>query len=189
MIRSFVFAAIVLTSAGCVSVLPEPESPGALYRISATAAYPAAQSVTVSEPSAPRVMAGQALVVEDAGGALRLLRGYEWSGRFTRLMQLALVDSLGEKAQLPETGIAAPYNLSVRVRFAGLMAGENGEEARCEVSWAVIDTAKRALEASGDVRLATPAGAQRALEMRRTAERCVAEVADAVAKALETSAS
>ena len=72
-----------LLLAGCVSVLPEPEAPDALYRIEGSRMVAnLSQNVVVREPDAPRLSSGQSMVSEDSAGivpATRSLRGRNFS--------------------------------------------------------------------------------------------------------------
>jgi cholesterol transport system auxiliary component len=171
-----------LTLSACVSVLPEPATPDALYRIQAQADGPVLSSgLTIREPEAPRVFSGAAMVSEDASGALRLVPGVEWAGPATRQFQLALVDSFaqtGESAVLPESGVVTRYELSSRFKTFGFVDGD----AVCDISLTLIETASRARVKSGAVRLSEPVlnrnpGA-RAQKLKTVAEQCVAGVSE-----------
>lgn len=176
---------LVLAVSGCVSVLPEPATPDALYRIDAHANGPElTASVTIREPEAARVFAGTAMVSEDGAGALRLVPGVEWAGPATRQFQLALVDSFGAsgaRAVLPESGIATRYELSSRLATFGFVR----DEAVCVVSVDLIDLTKRTSVKSGTVKssaLVTEGGASsRALTMKSVAQQCVAKVSEFIA--------
>ena len=179
----------VLGAAGCVSVLPEPESADALYRIeAATDRQNLLANLIIREPEAPQIVAGNSLVSEDASGAIRLVRSVEWAGRSTRLLQLALVDSFsvgGEGAAiLPETGATAKYELSSRVQAFELRRGD----AVCEVSVALLDTGTRVLLKQGEVRVSRQVSGDRATDragqMKSVAEQCVAEMSVFAALAL-----
>ena len=169
-----------LTLSACVSVLPEPATPDALYRIQAQADGPVLSAgLTIREPEAPRVFSGAAMVSEDASGALRLVPGVEWAGPATRQFQLALVDSFaqaGESAVLPESGVATRYELSSRFKTFGFMDGD----AVCDISLTLIETASRARVKSGNVRLSEPVlernASVRAQTLKTVAEQCVAGV-------------
>lgn len=182
MIKTPVFACVVgaMALTGCVSVLPEPAIPDALYRIQAPVDGPALSvGLTIREPEAPRVFSGAAMVSEDATGALRLVPGVEWAGPATRQFQLALVDSFaqeGEGAVLPESGVATRYELSSRLKTFGFV----GENAVCDISLTIIDTTSRARVKSGVVSISEPTldrkASARAQTMKMVAEQCVADV-------------
>ena len=182
-------SALALALAGCVSVLPEPSTPDALYRIEARADGPALYaSLEIREPEAPRLMAGAALVSEDFSGALRLIPGAEWAGPATRQIQLAVVDSftLGEggAAVLPESGVRTEYQLNSRVQTFGLVR----DVAICELSANLIHAGDRKLIAQSKVlaeRQPTSLKADdRAIALKAAAEECVAEMARFAVSAL-----
>lgn len=170
-----------LALGACVSVLPEPTTPDALYRISAVSSGPSLNAdISIREPEAPRIFAGSALVSEDAAGALRLIPGVEWAGPATRQFQLALVDSFSKEgagaAVLPETGVAARYELASRLTSFGLQNGE----AVCGVSVTIIDSRTRELVSSETIAVSNFAqsdgAADRAMAMKSVAEQCVSKV-------------
>lgn len=168
--------------AGCVSVLPEPATPDALYAIDAPGVRQTlVADLIIREPEAPQIVAGRALVSEDTSGAIRLVASVEWAGRSTRLLQLALVDSFAidgaGAALLPETGVATAYELSSRVQAFEL----RGDQAVCEISVVVLSTFGNSLIQQGEVSASQPvtsrAAADRAGAMKAVAEQCVAEMA------------
>jgi ABC-type uncharacterized transport system auxiliary subunit len=186
---AFIFGALGLGA--CVSVLPEPVTPDALYRISAATNGPSLNAdIAIREPEAPRVMAGSALVSEDASGALRLIPGVEWAGPATRQFQLALVDSFSGDgagaAVLPETGVAAQFELASRFAAFGLQDGK----AVCQVTVDIINTRSRKLVASDNVFVSAsaPSGrsSDRALSMKSVAEQCVSKVSSFAAASVES---
>ena len=166
----------------CVSVLPEPETPDALYRIEASTNGPTlSENLLIREPEASRIFAGSALVSEDSQGAVRLVRGAEWADPATRMLQLALADSFTHSptgaAVLPETGVRARYALSSRLTMLGFVRGE----AVCRVSVSLIETRSRALITQ--TRIVTsqnPSSVEtgdRAVALKGAAQDCVAEMA------------
>ena len=120
MIRILATGLAACSLAACVSVLPEPKVPEGLYRFAPMeTVYDLEDSVIVREPDASRLVAGRAIASEDSSGALRLVPNVEWTDSSTRLMQMAMLDALqgqgAGKAIAPETGAAAPYELSWQV--------------------------------------------------------------------------
>ena len=187
-VRAFVAAGVLVLSA-CVSVLPEQEVAEALYRIDApqaTRVLPA--SVIIREPESPRIFGGQAMVVEDATGAVRLVPTVEWADPVTRMVQLALVESFAATAQasavLPETGASAPYEVSVRLQSLGIERGQ----AVCRLSGVLMATRSRALlaqekiETEAEIVGETPA--DKALALKLAAEACVSGLSDFVVRSL-----
>lgn len=167
---------------GCVSVLPQPEAPDALYRLEATQDYSGlAQNLIVREPEAPRLLAGQGIVSESSDGALRLIPGVEWAGSATRQMQLAMIDSFevgqGGFAVLPELGVIAPFELASQLKIFNLQ----GETAVCKMSVSLVTTGKRALLARTEIRARETAlsnsARDRAQALRRAGSDCAAQVA------------
>lgn len=174
-----------LALAGCVSVLPEPERPDALYRIAAmNKPVEISSTIMVREPEAPQIMSGRAMVREDMSGAIRLIPDVEWAGRSTRLMQLALVDSLAGEAGgavLPEAGAQARYELSTRISTLGFVR----IDGVCEATITLINARTRNVVKRGQVatRLADQ-GTDPASTLKRVSENCVAEIAAFVDNAL-----
>ncbi|MEL6387995.1 MAG: ABC-type transport auxiliary lipoprotein family protein [Pseudomonadota bacterium] len=130
MIHRICFFALTFVLSACVSVLPEQQTPEALYRVSPPAvSVSLTENVMVREPDAPRLFAGRAIATEDSDGALRLLPGAEWADRSTRLMQTALIDTFGAS----DTGTA--------------MAADGSATARHELDWRIVDLHLRRTEA------------------------------------------
>lgn len=182
-------AAAGLALSACVSVLPEPTAPDALYRIEAAEDYSGLQShVTVREPEAPRLLAGQGLVSEASDGALRLIPGVEWSGSATRQLQLAMIDSFevgtGGHALLPELGVIAPVELASQLKVFNL----RGEIAVCEMTASLVTSGKRDLlartEISARATAASRSGPDRAQAMRLAGADCAAQAARFVIETL-----
>lgn len=191
--RAGIVSICLLGATGCLSVLPEPETPDALYAIEAVAGGPElTANITIREPEAGRLISGTALVSKDAGGALRLIRGAEWAGPATRQMQLALVDSfstsLSGAAVLPESGVRTQFQLSSRIQTLGLI----GEIAECSVSVGVVHGRSRELIAQTRIsaqQLATgPSTPERAQALKAATQRCVQDMARFGAKTLAQTA-
>lgn len=183
---SILSLAATLTLAGCVSVLPEPEAPDALYRISAIGAPIALnQTVIIKEPEAPQIMSGRQMVREDAGGAIRLIPGTEWAGRSTRLLQLALVDSFGGgrgSAVLPESGVDADYELSIRLTTLGF----EGERAVCSGAASLIEGSTRKIVAQDRVDVSHDGTDTGPNSLKTVSETCVGEFAAFLSEALKS---
>ncbi len=174
----------------CVSVLPEPEAPDALYRIEAkTKVSGLEQDIIVREPEAPRLVAGQGIVSEGADGGLRLVPGIEWSGSATRQIQLAIVDSFeidgAGNALLPETGVFAGYELASQIKVFRL----RGEEATCEMNVSIINVGDRSLidmvEITQRVLAVSDSRRDRALALREAGADCADQAAKVAVRALE----
>ena len=175
---SFVLGASLL--AACVSVLPEPEGPDALYEIEARQDLSGlTHDLIVREPEAPRLMAGQGMVSEGSDGGLRLIAGVEWSGPATRQIQLAMIDSFktGESgnAVLPELGVLADYELASQLSALRL----EGETAVCKMVVSLIETQGRSLLARRDIRASVQASgggaSSRATALKTAASDCATQ--------------
>jgi len=180
--RLAVSTAIAAALAGCVSVLPEPNTPDALYRVEAAQKFDGlSQHLIVREPEAPRLIAGQGMVSEGSDGGLRLVPGVEWSGSATRQVQLAMIDSFKVadrgNALLPEMGVVADYELVSYLKTLSL----KGQTGRCEMTLSVVTTGDRQLLALKEVSSAQTAisdsGRDRALALRDAASDCAAQAA------------
>lgn len=167
---------------GCLSVLPEPATPDALYRVEATKKYDGlSEHLIIREPEAPRLMAGQGMVSEGADGGLRLVPSVEWSGSATRQIQLAMIDSfkVGEagNALLPEMGVSAAYELGSQLKTLSL----RGDTARCVMTLSLVTTGDRQLVALTEVSASQTADSDRnrdrALALREAASDCAAQAA------------
>ncbi|MCA8901012.1 MAG: membrane integrity-associated transporter subunit PqiC [Hyphomonas sp.] len=187
MIRSLSTLPLALVMTACVSVLPPPDVPEGLYRFGAMPAEHSVQStVLVREPDASRLFGGRAIASEDSTGALRLVRGVEWTDSATRMMQLALLDSLGGEgaraAVSAESGAQADYELSWRLSDFTL-AGTNG---RCSLEATLVDARTRAVVAQANVSTSASASGSdnpsRAGALIEAGRACVREVGDFVAE-------
>lgn len=167
---------------GCLSVLPEPSAPDALYRIEASKDQTGlSQDLIIREPEAPRLIAGQGMVSQASDGALRLVPGVEWSGGATRQMQLAMLDSFeigaGGNAVLPELGIVAPYELASYLKELNLQ----GERAVCTITVTVVTTGNRGLvdrkEIRSTVNATSSSARDRAQALREAGSNCAAQAA------------
>lgn len=170
----------------CVSVLPEPEAPEALYRIEATTPpLSLDRTVLIREPEAPQIMSGRAMVREDAVGAMRLMPRVEWAGRSTRLMQLALVDSFSGGpggAVLPESGVGAEYEYAVRLTTLGF----EGDDAVCSGTASLIEARTRKLVFQDRVSVRNSADQGRPETLKQVSEACVSEFASLLSEALNS---
>lgn len=182
---TFAVMTAMVAASGCVSVLPEPTTPEALYRLDAAAPQALPATVMIREPEAPQIMAGRAMVREDLTGAMRLVPDIEWAGRATRLMQLALVDSFqgGEGgAVLPESGVGASYEFSVRLTTLGFV----GDRAVCEGTATLLDTRTRELVHQDRIERDRAAPDSDPRDLKAVSEDCVADFADMLVTAISS---
>lgn len=176
------FIALTPVLTGCLSVLPEPEAPDALYRIEATQKFEGlAHHLIVREPEAPRLLSGQGMVSEGSNGGLRLVPNVEWSGSATRQLQLAIIDSfkVGNQgnAILPELGVSARYELGSQLKTLNL----KGDTAYCVMTLSLVTIGDRQLvaltEVSSSSRASSGSSRDRALALRTAASDCAAQAA------------
>ncbi|MEL6856867.1 MAG: ABC-type transport auxiliary lipoprotein family protein [Pseudomonadota bacterium] len=176
---------------GCVSVLPEPEAPDALYTISAQTRFDdLPHTLIVREPEAPVILAGQALVSEGVDGELRLIPGVEWSGPATRQIQYSIIDSFAPEAPghavPPELGVLAAYELATRVSDLRL----RGDTALCGIVVSVIASNRRELIArtyvSAEEAATSSSAKDRAMALSDAASDCAAQASQFALETLQT---
>lgn len=174
--------------AGCVSVLPEPDAPGALYRFGPMpATHQLSAVISIREPDAPRLFGGRAIASQAPDGSLRLVPGVEWADRATRMFQLSLLDTLdssaGGAAISASEARAGDYVLSWRISDFSL----TGDTARCQLELTLIPEMPDGVVAqTGVTNTATASGrsaSARAQAMAEAGRGCVREAADFVAAA------
>lgn len=179
-LRISIIAASVCLATACVSVLPEPEAPEALYRVEAVSELSGlSQDLIVREPEAPRLISGQNMISEGADGGLRVVRGVEWSGPSTRQIQLAIVNSfkIGEagNAVLPEIGVLAEFELASQLKVLRL----RGDTGMCEMAVSLISSRDRSLLARTQITARQEARSgsarDRALALKDAASDCAAQ--------------
>jgi len=181
MTKTFFSIALLSTAlTACVSVLPEPDVPDALYKIEASVEHPGlTENILVREPEAARLIAGQGLVSERGDGGLRLVAGAEWAGPATRQIQFAMIDSFSADsdghALAPEIGAMADYELASRIADLKLQ----GERATCRMLVSVIRSDDRSLLARTEIEASSTArgrsSADRAIALRAAASDCAAQ--------------
>lgn len=192
MIRPLTRAALAsllpLALAGCVSVIPQPQAPDALYRIGPMEPmHRLNASLVVREPEASRLFAGRTIAVEDSTGALRIIRGIQWTDSATSMMQTALLDSLGGQggnvAVPSESGAPARYELVWRISDFTL----SGNVARCRLEATLLQGRRRAVLTQTTITTNAvsldSSNAARAKALTDAGRACVSEVAAFVADA------
>ena len=177
--------------AGCLSVLPEPEAPDALYRVQAVQKVDGLPNhLIIREPEAPRLLAGQGMVSEGPNGGLRLVPNVEWSGSATRQIQLAMIDSfeVGDQgnAILPELGVSAGYELGSQLKTLNL----KGDTAHCVMTLSLVTTGDRQLvaltEVSSSSTAASGSNRDRAIALRDVASACAGQAAQFAVRYMPT---
>jgi cholesterol transport system auxiliary component len=187
MIRSLILALSAATLVACVSILPEPKAPEGLYRFGPMdAMYRLEASIVVREPEASRLIGGRAIAAEDGDGALHLVRNVEWAESATRMMQMALLDTLGGgnagMAVASETGAPTDFELVWRVSDFTL----SGTTARCRMEATLLQGRTRKVLAQVNVSTTalalTPRNASRAKALTDAGRACISDVAAFVAE-------
>tara|TARA_R110000787_G_scaffold60673_7_gene137576 strand:- start:582 stop:1172 length:591 start_codon:yes stop_codon:yes gene_type:complete len=187
MIRRLVLLLAATSLTACVSVLPEQKAPEGLYRFGPMdALHMIDASVVVREPEASRLFGGRAIAAEDSSGALRLIKGVEWSDSATRLMQVALLDTLGGDnggvAVASDTGAPTDYELAWRISDFTL----SGTTARCRIEATLLEGRTRKVLAQTNVSTSAVAldgnNAARAKALTDAGRACVSDVAAFVAE-------
>lgn len=149
--------------AGCVSVLPEPETPLALIVLPADRAAapgsPLRADISVYPPDASRALGGVDMPVAD-GSQLVYLPRVRWADAAPRLMQGAVLDAL---ARAEGSGSAAPAQLGARAdydlrwRIVELHVGREGGDAVCTVEATLLQPQTRRILAQDRFTVRQPA--------------------------------
>ena len=187
MLRRIAITLAAASLASCVSLLPEQKVPEGLYRFGPTeTVHPIDASIIIREPEASRLFGGRAIASEDGSGALRLVPGVEWTDSATRMMQIALLDSLGGEgggvAIGSDTGADADFELAWRMSDFTL----SGTTARCRIQATLLEGRSRKMLAQTSVSTSAVAqgndNASRAKALTDAGRACVSEVAAFVAE-------
>ncbi|WP_291204733.1 ABC-type transport auxiliary lipoprotein family protein [Hyphomonas sp.] len=186
MIRFLIVSAGLAGLAGCVSVLPTPEAPEAYYRIGPIQPlHELKATVRIREPEASRLFSGRTIAAEDETGALRVVRGVQWTDNATEMMLGGLLDALngeGEHAALP-TGASGPTEYEVTWRMSEFTL--YGETARCRLDAALLKGRSRAVISQTTVSTTAVAldssNAARAKALTDAGRACISELASFVA--------
>ena len=187
MIRRFTLLLAAAGLSACVSILPEQKAPEGLYRFGPMEAlHMIDASVVIREPEASRLFGGRAIAAEDSSGALRLVNGVEWSDSATRMMQVALLDTLGGSnggvAVASDTGAPTDYELAWRISDFTL----SGTTARCRIEATLLEGRSRKVLAQTNVSTTAVAldskNAARAKALTDAGRACISDIAAFVAE-------
>jgi ABC-type uncharacterized transport system auxiliary subunit len=131
--------------AGCVSLLPSPAPPAAIYTlrsgaIEAMAGAPKPVVVAVGHPEAPRSVGG-ADIVWRQGATIAFMEGAAWDGAAPDLLQALLIDVMDRRG-----GVRA------------VVRGGAGVRADAEVRWSVMSF--EVTESEGRIEAAIETAAQ-----------------------------
>lgn len=187
MIRFLMISASLTALAGCVSVLPTPEAPEAYYRIGPMPSmHQLKATVRIREPDASRLFSGRTIAAEDETGALRVVRGVQWTDNATEMMLGGLLDALngeGEFAALP-AGASGQTQYEVTWRMSEFTL--YGETARCRLDAALLAGRSRAVISQTTVATTAVAldksNAARAKALTDAGRACLSELAAFIAE-------
>ena len=173
--RTLVLLPALLMAASCVSVLPTPEAPTALYRIGPVdpiEGISLASHVIITEPEAPAIVGSRAMSVQDEDGGFAVLRSAEWTDSATRLLQLGLLDALsGAEGQgLAISGdMAARADYELRWRIADYAI--RGETAHCDLSLTLLEARSRRPVAQTSISTSESVGSRRPTDQAEALQR------------------
>lgn len=182
MIRILLLSSAFTGLGGCVNVLTPQDPPDAYYRIGPMEPmHELKASITVREPDASRLFSGRTIAAEDETGALRIVRGVQWTDNATEMMQGALLDSLGGEgavAALPSTS-SGPSQFELNWRMSDFTL--YGDTARCRLDATLVQGRSRAIVAQTSVDTTAIAldesNAARAKALTDAGRACVSELA------------
>lgn len=120
-IIGFLAGAAMLSA--CVSVLPDPDPAGTVYRLTTdserVAAYPNAPVIRIDTPSASRLLAGRQIIVSPDAKRVAVAGNAEWSDSLPKLIQQSFLDILGAKPEvigvIPISGARSNYRVHINV--------------------------------------------------------------------------
>lgn len=174
-----------LALSACVSVLPDPPKPDAVFALDtlATRSGPALGTiVAVRRPDGPRLLTGANIVVRQTNGGQSVLGEAQWSDSLDTLLQYALIDALNLKtvddglAVAPRSGARA--DALVQWRIQDFVIEE--EAARADAVLTVLDGADRTPRGATRLSCREPIGpnGSEIAALRRCADQIVAQAAD-----------
>ncbi len=187
MIRTLILSAALASLAGCVNVLKQPDAPDAFYRIGPMEPmHRLNATVTIREPEASRLFSGRAIAAEDETGALRIVRGVQWTDNATEMMQGALLDSFsgeGEYAALPSNS-SGPTQFELNWRLSEFTL--SGDTARCRLDATLLQGRTRSVVSQTSVATTAVAldssNAARAKALTDAGRSCVSALAAFIAE-------
>lgn len=184
--KKYAFLISALALSGCVTLLPEQGAAPAVFNIEAPEApFPNAQkvdwSIGVARPFAPRILAGQDLVLREAGNQIAFVGGAEWADSTPDILQRTLASALSRSGKIvavnPDTGARADCEFQWDIYAFDAREGASGFTARFEASARLVGR-NRAIQQS--TRIVT-AGAASGGTVRSAA----AALSDAALKAVD----
>lgn len=175
-------AAAGLGLAGCVSVLPEPAAPDAVYSfydMGAVKSAPLYGTVVVREPDGPRLMSGRNVIVDAGGGSLGVDAKSQWADNTTVMMQYALVDALnafGGSGVALDDSSGARGDVEVFWRIRDFSAGS--DSATMTLTVTILEGRSRAPLAREDFEAVVPIRGNRVNAMRDASREAISEAAE-----------
>lgn len=192
MIRIIATAFALTTLSACLSLIPTPDAPTALYRlgpVQGDVARPIAADIVIREPEAPRILAGSDMAAKDENGAIRLIRNVEWADRSTRLMQLTLLDYLDSEGEgvavIPEAGTRASYELAWRISEFSLQNGDAIASLELTLLSANLRAPLEQTTVSASVPASGTSNGARAIALAEAGRQVVAQTADFLSREID----
>ena len=182
-------AAVALS--GCVSLLPKPPPPGAIYSLRAGDVTPVGGDpkpvvISVSEPSAPRSVAG-ADVVWRKGAEIAFMEGAAWDGTAPDLLQDMLIDIIDRRGAVRTAvrsggGVRADTDVRWDVLTFEVLEDGSKQEAVIVIAAKLIDLRTRTLiddeRFEAHAPISTRSGRAAAAAMERAARDASLKIAD-----------
>jgi ABC-type uncharacterized transport system auxiliary subunit len=195
----FTPAAVALALSGCVSILPEPQTPDALVSLpptrAAAPASPLQADVNVYPPDASSAFAGTDMAVRREQEIV-YLSSMKWADAPARLLQGAVVDALaagGGPGRASPAQIGARSEFDLRWRIVDLSIGGDGAPAVAAAQATLTNARDRRIIAQHTLRAEADAGSgaarDRAAALGEAAQALANQVAAFVAEATPAPAS
>lgn len=190
------FAAALMVT-GCVSLLPGATEAPAIYRLTpppvSVSPIAGAPSVRVAVPVATKALQGSDIVVAPDGNRLAAAAGARWAESVPKLLQQAILQSLGQRAGLtaiaPPTSASADYALETRVR-AFEAAFDQGKDSapliKVQISATVTDLKTRQIVSRKEFYTQQRAAQRRVTTIVQTLDKATQSVMTDMSDWLET---
>ncbi len=190
-------AIAALALGGCVSLLPKPPPPPAIYSLRAGAVErmagpPKDLVIGVTAPEAPRSVAG-ADIVWRTGPQIAFMERAAWDGSAPELLQDMLVDTMDRRGGVRAVtraggGVRSDANLTWDVLTFEVLEADGKLEARIEVVARLIDLRTRAITVvqrfNANAPISARSGRAAAAALERAAGAATLQIADwAIAQA------
>jgi len=147
--RNIAVALLTLMATGCVSVIPEPTAPDAVYQLAYRGGALGGQElsgvIVVREPDGPRLLAGRQITAEAEDGGLAVLGTAQWADNATLMLQFALIDRLnafGGNGVAVDNAAGSRGDVEIHWRLQEF--GLSDSEARASFVLSILDGRTRA---------------------------------------------